>query len=409
MRDLFVSRDFARVWTGTLASSLAMEMQYVARGWFVYGIDGLSRDLVWVSMAFTLPQLIFSLPGGVLADRFSKRTIISVAHVLNAIVTLFLGILILRNNAELFHFIVIGILNGSFLALSFPSRQAIVPHVVKQELVFSALALSSTVINVSRVVGPAMCGVLIFWIAGGTRSTQYSVGVVYLIISGLYLFASMISWSISVTGRVIRPQSSVKPFRDMLELTKFIKQEPVVLALVLLSVFAYMFGHNLNVFLPAFNESMLFGNARTFGFILATLGFGSIFGSLAVAWSKNVRNKELWLVVIQTLWGLTIVLVGFTHRMLFAFVLIGLIGWFAGAGMALNRSLLQSHVQTRLLGRVMSIDMMAHGMMPFGAIPIGMLADSMGVGFAISVGGGLLVATIALVVFGVGARRYLTK
>ena len=407
MRDLFFSRDYALVWIGTLASALAMNMQYVARGWFVYDIHKLALDLAWVLVAFTVPQVVFSLPGGVIADRYSKRTIIVVAHALNAVATLIMGLLILGNNAEFFHFIFFGILNGTLLALSFPSRQAIVPHVVKEEAVFSALALSATAMNMSRVAGPALAGLLIFWIAGGDKNSEFAVGVVYLIISCLYLLASLISVSVSDPGKAMNTRSSDKRWRDMRELAEFVLNEPVVLGLVLLSVFAYMFGHTLNTFLPAFNESVLLGSARAYGFLLATLGIGSIAGSLMVTWTSDLRHKQTWLIGVQIIWGMSIVLIGFTRSMWLAYLLVGLIGWFAGFAMALNRSLLQSHVRIGLLGRVMSIDMMAHGMMPFSSIPLGMLADAIGIDLAMSVSGGLLVGTIAFVLLVLSMHRYL--
>ncbi|MYD45394.1 MAG: MFS transporter [Gammaproteobacteria bacterium] len=409
MRKLFLSINYARVWIGTLATALAMNMQYVARGWFVYDINQLNSDLAWVLLAFTLPQIFFSLPGGVLADRFAKRTIIVVAHALNASATMVMGLLILGNRIEFSHFILFGILNGSILALSFPARQAIVPHVVKPDAVFSALALSATAVNISRVVGPALAGLLIYWIAAGDHSSELAVGIVFLVIASLYLLASLISLRITVPGKATEAANESSLKRDLYEVAEFLVHKRIVFSLVLLSIFAYMFGHTLNAFLPAFNESVLNGSAREYGFLLATLGIGSILGSLVVVWASDVRRQGLWLIGLQISWGALIFSFGFTSWMWLAFVLSGLIGWFAGAAMALNRSLLQSHVRTSLLGRVMSIDMMAHGMMPFAALPLGMLADTKGIDFALSVAGGLLVLTIALAVFGVGAHRSIAK
>ena len=409
MRDHFLSRDYMQVWIGTLASGLAMNMQLIARGWFVFGIENSVLDLAWVLLAFTLPQVFFSLPGGVLADRYPKRTLIAVAHALNAGATLVMGLLMLVNSIKFIHFILFGILNGTVLALSFPSRQAIVPHVVKQEFVFSALALNATALNISRVAGPAIAGLLIYWIASGDQSSELAVGIVYLVISSLYLLASLISRSISVPGLADRVSSVPSPMLDLIEVAVFVLRKRIVLSLVLLSIFAYMFGHSIIAFLPAFNESVLNGTAREYGFLLATIGIGSIVGSFMVVWVTNFRRKGVWLIGLQIFWGLLIVGFGFTRWMWLAFVFIGLIGWFAGVAMALNRSLLQSHVHTNMLGRVMSIDMMAHGLMPVGAVPVGMLADAMGIDFAVSVCGGLLVATIALAVFGVGAHRYIIK
>lgn len=406
MRELFRSLNFTRVWTGTLASGLAMSMQVVARGWFVYNIHNSTFELAVVLLAFQLPQVLVSLPGGVLADRRSKRTIIVVAHAFNACATLVLGILILGNNAGLTHFIVFGVLNGSVLALSFPSRQAILPHIVHQDLVFSALAMNATAVNISRVAGPAIAGILIYWISRGNTDSAFGVGVVYFVIAGLYLFASLISRSITVKGQAMSTSTTTSPKRDLIELADFVVRKPVVLALVVLSVVAYMFGHSCHALLPAFNESVLLGGARTYGFLLATLGMGFILGSLTIAWARDFRRKGAWLVGVQILWGILMILLGFTSLMWLAFTLTGLIGWIGGACMALNRSFLQSHVQTNLLGRVMSIDMIAHGMMPISSVPLGMLADAIGIDLTFSISGVLLIGLSLLTVLAVGARHY---
>ncbi len=409
MRINLFSRDFVLVWIGTLASGFAMNMQYIARGWFVFGIGNLVVDLAWVLLAFTLPQVFFSLPGGILADRYSKRSIIVVSHALIAIATLVMGLLILGHHIQFIHFIVFGVLNGTVLALSFPARQAIVPHVVKEDEVFSALALSTTAVNISRVAGPAFAGVLISWIVKGNQSSEIAVGVVYLVISCLYFLASLFSLLITVPGKVAKVSNERSLKKDLFEVVEFVLHKRIVFSLVLLSIFAYMFGHSLNAFLPAFNETILLGTAREYGFLLTTLGIGSIIGSFMVVWASELRRKGIWLIGLQISWGALVFSFGFTSWMWLAFVLSGLIGGFAGAAMALNRSLLQSYVRTSLLGRVMSIDMMAHGMMPFAALPLGMLADAKGIDLAISVAGGLLVLTIALAVFGVGAHRSIAK
>ena len=228
MRITFFSRDFALVWIGTLASGFAMNMQYVARGWFVFGMGNLVLDLAWVLLAFTLPQVFFSLPGGILADRYSKRSIIVISHTLIAIATLVMGLLILGKHIEFFHFIVFGVFNGTVLALSFPARQAIVPHVVKEDEVFSAFALNTTAVNTSRVAGPAFAGVLIAWIVKGNQSSEIAVGVVYLVISSLYFLASLFSLLITVPGRVAKVSNKPSLKKDLFEVAELVLHKRIV-------------------------------------------------------------------------------------------------------------------------------------------------------------------------------------
>ena len=120
-----------------------MNMQQVARGWFVYELTSSAVDLGWVTMSFMIPQVIFSLWGGVLADRVSKKSVLVVAQSLNAVATLVMAFIILMGNVDFWDFIVFGLFNGIVLALSFPARNAFVPELVDEQLIFTAMALNT--------------------------------------------------------------------------------------------------------------------------------------------------------------------------------------------------------------------------------------------------------------------------
>ncbi len=383
-------------------------MQQVARGWFVYELTESALHLALVLVSFTLPQVLLSLLGGVVADRFSKRRIIIVAQFLNGIAALAMGVLVLTGIADFVHFIAFGVLSGSILALSFPSRHAIVPALVPERLVFSAIALNSTAMNTARVCAPAVAGLLIAWIAGGDTTSNLAVGIVYFVIAGLYIGASTISMFISAAGSV-QSKRRVRIKEDMLEALRFVRRHPSVWALVWLAIVPFMFGHSVNTFLPAFNEVVLQGGADNLGILLSFLGVGAIFGSLTLAALSHLRRKGAVLIGLLIAWGVAILAFGFVSSNAYAFALITLIGWLSSSSMAMNRALTQMHTNTRLLGRVMSIDMMAHGMMPLSVVPIGILADTVGTAPALSASGFMLVAIIIGMLYFSPTVRHLTK
>lgn len=386
-----------------------MNMQLVARGWYVYELTESALHLALVLGSFTLPQVALSLLGGVVADRFPKRGILTVAQLLNGLAALFMGYLVFSGNVRFSHFIVFGVLSGTILALSFPSRHAIVPDLVRDHLVFSAIALNSTAMNIARVSGPAFAGLLIAWIAGGNTSSDVGVGIVYFVIAGLYIAASLISCLISVPGSTEMQQTVRHVLSDMREVLRFVRRHPKIWALLWLAVIPFMFGHTLNTFLPAFNESVLNGGAGSLGLLLSIMGIGAILGSLTLAAASSLRRKGTWLIVMIVSWGAAITAFGLVQDNISAFVLVMLVGWLSSASMAMNRVLTQMHTRNRMLGRVMSIDMMSHGLMPISAIPIGIFADTVGIAFAISTSGVLLMVIVSLMLLASPSVRHLAK
>ena len=199
-RDIFSAlgvRDFRWLWAGSFAASFAMNMQAVARGWLVYTLTSSALDLAWVTLAFMLPMVVFSLWGGVLADRLPKRPVLVAAQTLNGAATLVLGTIIFTGSVTFWDFIWFGALNGTVLALSMPARQAFVPEIIPERLIFTGMSLTTTSWNISRIAGPAFAGFLIAWLAAGDTSSTTGVGIVYFFIAALYAVAATTSLLIS--------------------------------------------------------------------------------------------------------------------------------------------------------------------------------------------------------------------
>lgn len=386
-----------------------MNMQMVARGWFVYDLTSSALDLAWVTMSFMLPQIFLALPGGVIADRTPKRVIIFWSQLLNFGAALVMSVLILAGKIEFYHFIVLGIFSGSILAISFPARHAMIPDVLRQSLVFSGIALNTSGMNFARVFAPALAGYLIFWIAQGDTTSAIGVGVVYIVITVLYLIASLFTLLVSVRGEPHDRYEQKHPLRDIQEGLAFVGRHPSVFALVLISILPFLFAFPLNTFLPAFNEEILNGGPDDLGVLLSVLGIGSIIGSLMLAMQGSLSRKGFWLVVTTFGWGVAVVVFGISKNLLLAAAVIGFVGWFSSWNGAMNRALTQAKTRPEILSRVLSIDMMSHGLMPLGLIPIGFIADYAGVDIAITVSGLLFIASVAILYLSTPTVRHLMK
>lgn len=378
--------NFRWLWVGSLGSSFAMNMQIIARGWFVYDLTSSAMDLAWVTLSFMLPSVLFSLYGGVLADRLPKRRLIVFAQSLNALATLSMAWIIFSGTVVFWDFIWFGFFNGTILALSMPARQAFVPEIIPQPLIFTAMALNTTGWNLSRIVGPALAGLLIAWLAGGDKQSAFGVGVVYVVIAALYLFSALTMLLVDSPGKSSQIQRS-GTYNEMREGLAYVFTHPRIFALLLMSIIPFLFGMPLNTLLPAFNQDVLGGHADSLGVLVSAMGGGAIVGSMMMATMGDMKRKGLWLVISSLGWAGATAAFGIGSSVAWALLAIALIGLISAWNMSLNRGLLQHTVDAHMRGRIMSIDMMFHGLMPIGVFPISWVAEAYGVGTALTVSG----------------------
>ena len=376
-----------------------MNMAITARGWLVYDMTSSATDLGWVTLSFTVPQVIFSLWGGVLADRLPKRRTIAAGQFLNALASSILAVIILTNRVEFWDFIWFGAFNGSVLALSMPARQAFVPQLVGQDRVINAMALNMASWNLARILGPALAGLLIALLARGDTTSTFGVGVVYLMISALYLLASLTVLGIRMRGNALSLSSSRGVLHDIGEGVRYVRSHRPISALILLSIMPFLFGMPLNTLLPAFNADVLSGGADDLGVLLAAMGLGAIIGSLMLARAGELEARVPWLIGSAVAWGVGICLFSQAVNLFWACLGVASVGWFSAWNMSLNRGLMQILVEDHMRGRIMSIDMMSHGLMPLGIIPVTYIAEIVNVQAALIFSGSVLSAVVVLMVF----------
>ncbi len=386
IRQALSVRNFMWLWIGSLGSSFAMNMQIIARGWLVFEITESPMDLAWVTMSFMVPTVLFSLYGGVLADRMRKKRVIIYAQALNCLATVAMAIIIFSGTVSFWDFIWFGFFNGAVLALSMPARQAFVPELIPNHLLFAAMGLNTTGWNLARIVGPAFAGLLIALIAGGDKTSTFGVGIVYIVIASLYFISAVTMLLIDQTGKV-KQDGKASALSDMKEGLAYVVQHPPVFGLIILSIIPFLFGMPLNTLLPAFNEEVMGGGPDDLGFLVSAMGLGAIVGSLLMATMGDLRNKAVWLLVTCVGWGAVTSAFGMSQTAWLVFVLIAFIGLISSWNMSLNRGMLQMQVDDQMRGRIMSIDMMSHGLMPLGVFPISWVAENYDVGTALVVSG----------------------
>ena len=392
VKSVFASlrvNDYKYLSIGLLGSAFALNMQLIAQGWMVYEMTSSAMKLTWVTLSFMIPQVVFSLLGGVLADRFAKKPIIGWAPFINGLATLVMALIIFSGKADFSAFLVIGFLNGTVLALSMPARTAFIPELVGEELIFNAMAFNSACWNLARIVGPAAAGFIIAIFAEGNTTSGFGVGLVYVILSLLYFVSALSVLYISHPGRPAQIQKK-SALKDTQEALRYVVNSPIVGGLILLSILPFLFGLSINTLLPAFSTDVLKGGPDDLGLLMTGMGFGAIIGSLALAKMSSVTKKGFWIIGTGALWGGLVAIFSITNDYLISTIVIGCIGFVSAINMSMNRSVMQLQVAQSMRGRIMSVDMMSHGLMPLGILPIGYIAET------ISVQAGLFTSGIAL-------------
>lgn len=389
-------RDFRFMWLGNLAATFAMQMQIIARGWLIYDMTGSAVYLAWVTLSFAAPMVLFSLMGGVAADRLTKKWLLTGAQTLNFLVTLALAALVLSEAVTFLHFMLFGAINGTILAVSMPARQSMVPEIVGEARLVNAVALNSASMNLSRILGPATAGGIIAVVAGGDSSSFFGVAVVFAVNAALYLLSALSLLMLRHQGRsTMTTRNSIR--RDVADAFRYIVDNRLLRGLVLLTFIPLLFGMPIQALMPVFNEEVLGGGPEDLGLLLSAMGGGAIVGSLLLARLGDGGRKGAALLALAILWSLFLALFALSSRTPVALGLIGLVGLASSTFMSLNMSLVQLAVTPEMRGRVMSVIMMSFGLMPVGAVPISFIADHLGIAAALVVSAvALLITTMAV-------------
>ena len=387
--------DFRHLWIANLVASFAMQMQMVARGWLIYDITSSPLALAWVVLSFMLPSFVFSLWGGVIADRVRKKPIMIGGGVVNAAATAVLATIVYRGDVTFWHFIYFGLFNGAIMSLSMPARAAVVPELVPERIMVNAMALQSATYSAARVAGPAVAGWLIAWFAGShaddsTQSSTAAVGILLYLIAAMYLASVVATAMLRYQGNPM-PRPDAKMREDIAEGFRYMRRERVVLGLLVMGIVPMMFGFAPSFLAPVFNKEILDGDPQTLGYLMTAMGVGSLAGSLLLARLGDIGGKGKVMFACCYAWALGLVGFALSPSLAFAMAFGILVGIFGSLVGSLNMSVVTLAIAPEVRGRVMSIMMMSFGIMPIGIMPIAAAAEFTGIASAL-VGSAILLA-----------------
>jgi len=348
-------------------------VQTVAQSWLVFQLTNSAFLLGVVGFLGSIPIFILSLFGGVLADRINKRNILIFTQAAFMLLAFLLAVLTQFKFITPTQIMLIALLNGAIMAFDAPARQSIVVELVGREHLFNAITLNSVAFNSSRIIGPAIAGVLISII--GMSGCFYLNGFSFLaVIIALFY--------IRIGKSKVRNNNSA--LRDIQEGLFFIRQNRLILALVSLVAALSLFGISYIILMPVFANHVLGVGVKGLGVLMSSTGIGALCGALGLARLGNFKSKGRLLIWSVFLFSISLIAFSLSRVYFLSIFALIFVGCSSVIPIALVNTLLQINVPDEFRGRVMSLFMITFaGMVPFGNLISGTLAQSLGVSSAL--------------------------
>lgn len=378
-------RNFRLFWFGQLISLIGTWMQSIGQAWLVLELTHSALLLGLVGALQFLPVLLFTLFGGVLADRWPKRTVLLVTQSSAMIEAMILWILVATGTVQIWHILVLAVCLGMTNSLDMPARQAFVVEMVGREDLPNAIALNSSLFNMARIIGPGIGGLIIATLGVAPLFLLNGLSFIAVLIGLLMIDTTQLHGQDSrlALQRQDHKQGTIKSLHEGL---LYVFQTPSVLLIIAVVGVISLFGINFNVVLPLFATDVLHAGATGFGFISSVFGIGSLLCALWLAWS-NKKPSVQHMLVGSTVFCVAEAAFAISHLYVLSLVLIAAVGFAQIAFTAMANTTLQTVSPNHLRGRVMSVYMMVfNGTTPVGNLFIGGLAAPFGASFSLLVG-----------------------
>ena len=406
MLAAFTYRDFRVQWFGACTSSIGTWTQTSAQNWMVLSLTGSAFYLGLDAFLQQLPIMLFTLIGGVLADRRDRRRTLLSSQYLQMATAATLAVLAFSGVVQIWHVLVLSFITGLAQAFGGPAYQSLVPSLVDKKDLPNAVALNSIQFNVARVLGPLAFGVTIAaFMRWGYTDPQ---GMAACFGLNALSFLVVIYTLMSLRVKHIPPAGVPGSMRAELKIgMDYVKHHGSLVALIVLAATTTFLGFSVLTFLSLFTQKVFNEGASTYSHLLAFSGGGSILGALIVAWLGKFKRMGLTALIMQAIYGGLIVAFAASRTLWLSELLLFLTGAALMMVFSTVTSLIQLIAPNEMRGRVMGIYMVAfRGGMPLGSLVSGYFATVIGAPLVIGINGVLLIlVAIYFIAFSRGVRE----
>jgi MFS family permease len=367
--------NFRRFFFGQSTSLIGTWMQAVGQSWLVFTVTHSPTAIGFVLALQTLPVLVLAPYGGVIADRVDKRRLLIVLQTLMGVQALVLGVLVVTHAVVFWEICVLAAVLGLNNCFETPARQAFMREMVGPAHVRNAVSLNSTMVNAARAVGPAVAGLLI---------ATVGVGVCFLI--NAVSFVAVVYSLVSMDTQALQPSPPTQRAKGQLrEGLRYVADEPRLWVPLLMAGIVGTLAYEFQVTLPVVAKQTFGGNAATYGFLTAAMGFGAVFGGLNTAMRGRTGLRTM--TIAASGFGVALLFVVAAPNLVIAYVAMAVTGFAAITFMATGNSTLQLEAAPSMRGRVMALWAVAFmGSTPIGGPLVGWIVEVAGARVGLAVG-----------------------
>jgi len=366
----FRNRNYALFFMGQSVSQIGTWMQRTAISWVVYSMTHSTFMLGLTIFASQFPSFLLSLYGGIISDRYNRYKILLVTQTASMIQAVLLAILTLTNSYTVWQILILGIVLGVINAFDVPARQPLIHEMVNDKSELSnAVALNSSMVNLAKLIGPALAGITL---------QKFGAGICFLL-NAVSFIAVLASLLLMKFPEFKPPAVKKKITTELTEGFQYLKHNPHISIILLLLTTVSLLVMPYDTLIPVFAKVIFNGDAATFGYISSFIGLGAITGTLFLASLKSDKNLKLVLLANTAILGVG--LICFSHTVYFsvAMAFAVLAGFGSMAQNTICITIIQIESAPTMRGRVISyVAMAVFGMLPLGSLLIGAISQQLG-------------------------------
>ena len=370
-------RNFRLLFIGTVFSHTGDFMQAMAQSWLVWTMTNSPFLLGLVGFCQAAPRLFLGAVGGAIVDRLDRRRLLLLTQNLAMVQAFVFWALVYFDLIRFWHVLFLVLFLGTVNTLNQTARQSLINNLVPREELLNAIALNSSVVNLSKVIGPSLGGVLISIIGVAGCLLVNAISFLAIIVS--LLMMDLPPW---------QREEAENPFwQEVSEGYTYIKTNSRVFSVLSLAYIVALIGSPYSRFLPIFASDILHAGPSGFGFLLAAPGLGAVISALCLASMGNIRRRRNFTFFSVFAFSSFLILFSFSRSMPLSLLCLVMVGSAHIAFRAMANTIIQTETPPHLLGRILSLFLMDKGLWSFGTLFIGGLASLLGTPLAIAFSG----------------------
>ena len=356
-------------------------MTRIATSWLVYRLTGSAMLLGVVGFAGQIPSFLLAPFAGVFVDRWNRHKLLVWTQVFAMVQSAALAFLTFAGVIKIWHIIALSVFQGLINAFDMPARQTFLIQMVEdRDDLPNAIALNSSLVNGTRLIGPSIAGVIIAVVG---EAWCFMIDA----ISYIAVIASLLAMTITA-AEVEKVVRNLNVRQQLAEGWRYVYNNPAISKILLLLAVVSLVGMPYTVLMPIFATEILQGGPYTLGFLMAASGTGALTGAFFLAARRSVLGLGRFIPGMAALFGTGLVMFSFSRMIWLSLVLMFVTGLGFMVQMAVSNTLIQTIVEEDKRGRVMSFYTMAFmGTAPFGSLLAGSIAERIGAPHTLLIGG----------------------